>query len=191
MRRRTSLLPLAAFGLLIATSACKSGSDANSAAPLANQADEPKAGEVELRVVTAAGKSHSFTVELAIDPQSQEHGLMERKTMADNHGMIFPFPYPQTASFWMKNTPMPLDLMFIRPDGTIAAMLQGKPEDLHPLSAGEGISAVLEIRQGRSDALGIQAGDHVQWGDCTTPEPAANAWRADRFCPANPAAAPK
>lgn len=177
-----STLRLLGISLLLLTAACKPESASNTAGNAA-AADESPTNSVALSIRTASGKTHHFTVELAVDSQSQERGLMDRKSLPDDHGMLFPFPYPQAASFWMKNTPLPLDLVFIRPDGTIAAILQGKPNDLHPLSAGEGVSAVLEIAQGRAAALGIEGGDHVQWGDCSTAAPAANAWRADRFCP--------
>jgi uncharacterized membrane protein (UPF0127 family) len=169
--------------LLLAMPGCKGTSEP--AANSANHAEtEPaQSGTVPLRIRTAGEKVHSFTVELAVDDQAQQQGLMGRKALPDDGGMIFPFPYPQVASFWMKDTPLPLDLLFIRPDGTIAAILEGKPNDLHPISAGESVSAVLEIARGRADALGIAPGDRVEWGDCASPAPAANAWRADRFCP--------
>jgi len=85
----------------------------------------------------------------------------------------------------MKDTPLALDLLFVRPDGTIAAILPGKPEDLTPISAGEPVSAVVEIAGGSAAALGIAAGDHVQWGNCPTRAAQAGAtWDARTFCPA-------
>lgn len=136
-----------------------------------------------LRITTSGGGIRAFSVELAVDEASQQMGLMGRTSLAPDQGMLFPFSYPETASFWMKDTPLPLDLLFIRPDGTIAAILQGQPRDLHPLSAQEPVSAVLEINQGRAKALGIRTGDKVSWGDCNSPPPASGVWRADRFCP--------
>ena len=139
-----------------------------------------------LRIATSGGDNHAFSVEMAVDEASQQMGLMGRTSLAPDQGMLFPFSYPETASFWMKDTPLPLDLLFIRPDGTIAAILQGQPRDLHPLSAQEPVSAVLEINQGRAKALGIRVGDKVSWGDCSSPPPASGVWRADRFCPEAP-----
>jgi uncharacterized membrane protein (UPF0127 family) len=173
------------MALLLLTAGCKASGDHASSNAVNAAESGADADTVELRI-RSAGKVHSFIVELAVDSQSQQHGLMERTSLADDRGMIFPFPYPKIASFWMKDTPLPLDLIFVRPDGTIAAILPGKPKDLHPITAGEAVSAVLEVRQGRSEALGIKAGDVVQWGDCAAPAPAAGAWRADRFCPAQP-----
>lgn len=170
------------LGLLLAMAACRGQPDTQT-----QPSEQPKKGEVGLQITTGSGQSHDFIVELAITPQAQEHGLMKRTTLADDRGMLFPFAFPAMASFWMKDTRLPLDLLFIRPDGTIAAILPGAPNDLHPLSAGEPVSAVLEIRQGRSRALGIGPGDHVQWGDCKDGEASpAGVWQAERFCPAAP-----
>lgn len=139
---------------------------------------------VPLRIWTAAGQIRAFTVEVAVTPEEQQRGLMNRAMLPAGHGMAFPFPLPRSASFWMKDTPLPLDLLFVRPDGTIAAVLPGKPEDLTPISAGEPVSAVVEIAGGSAMALGIAAGDHVQWGQCPTqPQPAGQAWDALAFCP--------
>lgn len=168
-----------ALGLLLAASGCGAPRDGDNET-MQTPADAP----VTLQIRSASGQRHSFTVELAVDDLSQQRGLMGRTALPDDRGMLFPFPVPRTASFWMKDTPLALDLLFIRPDGTVAAILPGQPNDLHPLSAAEPVSAVLEIPQGRARALGLAPGDRVRWGDCTgTPAPAGNAWRPDRFCP--------
>ena len=77
--------------------------------------------------------------------------------------MIFPYDPPQNVAFWMKNTLIPLDMVFIRADGTIARIVTAKPLDLTAVPAGEPIAAVLEIRGGRAVELGIRAGDKVEW----------------------------
>jgi uncharacterized membrane protein (UPF0127 family) len=77
--------------------------------------------------------------------------------------MIFPYDPPQDVSFWMKNTLIPLDIVFIRSDGTIARITNAKAMDLTPLPAGEPIAAVLEIGGGRAAELGIGEGDVVSW----------------------------
>lgn len=177
------------LGLLLFAAACRGGDEAavpvpaNSAANAAEAAGEAgTAAAVELRVWKADGKLHRFDVELAADQASQTRGLMGRSALPENGGMLFPFSYPANASFWMKDTSLPLDVIFIRPDGTIAAILEGRPNDLRTLSAGEAVSAVLEINRGRAAALGITTGDSVQWGNCAKAGTAAS-WRADRFCP--------
>jgi uncharacterized membrane protein (UPF0127 family) len=145
---------------------------------------------VPLRIRTASGQNRAFTVELAVTPDEQQRGLMHRQAVRPGHGMLFPFPLPKTASFWMKDTPLPLDLLFVRPDGTIAAILPGKPEDLTPISAGEPVIAVLEIAGGSARMLGIAAGDHVTWGACPARAKATGqAWDARVFCPPLPISA--
>ena len=89
---------------------------------------------------------------------------MNRQSLAPDHGMIFPYDPPRDASFWMKNTLIPLDIIFIRPDRTIARIAaQTVPLSLDPVSSLEPISAVLEIGGGRAAELGIQPGDRVAW----------------------------
>jgi uncharacterized membrane protein (UPF0127 family) len=77
--------------------------------------------------------------------------------------MIFPYDPPQNVAFWMKNTLIPLDMLFIRADGTIARIATAKPLDETAVPAGEPVAAVLEIRGGRAAELGIREGDKVEW----------------------------
>ena len=84
----------------------------------------------------------------------------------------------------MKDTPIALDHLFVRADGSIAAILPGKPNDLTPISTGEPVRAVIQIGGGRAKALGIAPGDKVRWGACrpTAPRP-PEAWDRLAFCP--------
>ena len=107
--------------------------------------------------------AHKFTVEVAATAEQQERGLMFRKEIAPDRGMIFPYDPPQDVSFWMKNTLIPLDMLFIRADGTIARIATAKPLDETPVPAGEPVAAVLELRGGRAAELGIREGDRVDW----------------------------
>ena len=117
-----------------------------------------------LTITTAAGKTDKFVVEVARTVEEQERGLMFRQQLAPNAGMIFPYDPPQAAQFWMKNTYIPLDLLFVRADGTIARIEENAvPLSLDQIPAGEPIGAVLEINGGRSAELGIKAGDKVSW----------------------------
>ena len=94
---------------------------------------------------------------------------MFRTDIPDNGGMLFwPYPpgggAPKEASFWMKNTPSPLDIIFIRAAGTIARINENAiPQDPTPITSGEPDGAVLELKGGRSSALGIDEGDKVTW----------------------------
>jgi hypothetical protein len=118
--------------------------------------------EVPLTIKSKNGV-HRFTVEVAATPEQQERGLMFRKSLAADRGMIFPYSPPQDVSFWMRNTLIPLDIIFIRADGTIVRVTNAKALDETPLPSGEPIAAVLEIRGGRAAELGIGEGDVVSW----------------------------
>ena len=88
---------------------------------------------------------------------------MFRKTLPPDRGMIFPYDPPQDVSFWMKNTLIPLDIIYIRANGTIARIVNAQPMDITPLPSGEPVALVLEIRGGRAAELGIREGDKVSW----------------------------
>ncbi|HEX8839325.1 MAG TPA: DUF192 domain-containing protein [Sphingomicrobium sp.] len=118
--------------------------------------------EVPLTIRSRSGE-HRFTVEVAATADQQERGLMFRKSLAGDRGMIFPYAPPQQVAFWMKNTLIPLDIVYIRADGTIARIVNAEPMDLTPLPSGEPIVVVLEIRGGRAAELGIKEGDKVSW----------------------------
>ena len=83
--------------------------------------------------------------------------------LAPNRGMIFPYDPPRPVAFWMHNTLIPLDMVFIRADGTIARIATARPLDDTPVPSGEPIAAVLEIAAGRAAQLGIVPGDKVRW----------------------------
>jgi uncharacterized membrane protein (UPF0127 family) len=118
---------------------------------------------VPLRILSG-GRTHEFTVEVAATPEQQAQGLMFRESLGPNEGMIFPFPAPKPASFWMKNTLIPLDMIFIRPDGTIGRIaVNTVPKSLEPVAFNEPTAAVLELAGGRSVQLGLKAGDRVTW----------------------------
>jgi len=119
-----------------------------------------------LTIHTASGQQQVFRIEVARTAEEQERGLMFRETLAADQGMIFPYAPPQNVSFWMKNTPLPLDMIFIRSDGTIAQIAANTtPMSLTPVSSGEPVSAVLEINGGESAKRGIAEGDKVDWKD--------------------------
>ena len=89
---------------------------------------------------------------------------MFRRTLGADEGMIFPFEPARPASFWMRNTLIPLDMLFIRADGTIARIAANTvPMSEEGISSGEPVAAVLEIRGGRSAELGISENDFVTW----------------------------
>ena len=114
-------------------------------------------------ISTASGVIH-YRVEVAAPAQDQARGLMFRSSLPDHGGMIFPMIPPRFASFWMKNTLIPLDMIFIRPDGSIARIAANTiPGNLEPVESGEPVSAVLEIIGGGAAANRIAEGDRVSW----------------------------
>ena len=106
---------------------------------------------------------HKFTVEVAVTPEEQERGLMFVKSLAGDRGMIFPYEPPQEVAFWMKNTLIPLDIIFIGVGGKIVRITKAEAMDLTPLPSGAPVTGVLEIRSGRAAELGIKEGDVVTW----------------------------
>ena len=88
---------------------------------------------------------------------------MFRRVLAGNRGMIFPYEPAQEVAFWMQNTLIPLDIVFIRSDGTIVRIVHAKAMDLTPLPSGQPVGGVLEIRGGRAKELGIKEGDIASW----------------------------
>lgn len=111
-----------------------------------------------LVAVTSSGK-HSFSIEIADTSEEREAGLMFRKDMADDHGMLFVFEKPGEVNFWMKNTPMPLDLVFVGQDGKIKAIKRGEPESEAIISPGQPVSFVLELKAGTAAKDGLRDGD--------------------------------
>ena len=108
------------------------------------------------------GKKHDFDVEIADTPNSREIGLMFREKMDPDHGMLFEMDKDEPTAFWMKNTLIPLDMLFVAPDGTIKTIHQNAiPQDLTAISSGGPVTGVIELNGGRTQALGIVPGDKV------------------------------
>jgi uncharacterized protein len=119
--------------------------------------------QIEL-CITSGGKSRAFTVEIAATSQQQAKGMMFRTELADDRGMLFPFDETRMASFWMKNTMIPLDIIFIRSDGTIENIAENAvPQSTDQVRATGPVTAVLELRGGLTGELGISAGDRIRW----------------------------
>jgi uncharacterized membrane protein (UPF0127 family) len=114
-----------------------------------------------LIVETAQGE-RSFTIEIADDPGERERGLMFREDMDDAHGMLFVFEDQRDVGFWMKNTPMPLDLLFIAQDGTIKAIKPGVSLSQAVISPGVPVRFVLELKAGIAAKNGIVDGDKAR-----------------------------
>ncbi|MSQ91922.1 MAG: DUF192 domain-containing protein [Gammaproteobacteria bacterium] len=114
-----------------------------------------------LQVITAGGR-HDFKVWIADNEQSREHGLMFVKSLPADHGMLFLFERPHFASFWMKNTYLSLDIVFIGPDGVIVNIARDtEPLSLEPIESGAPVTGVLELVAGTAAKIGLSTGDRV------------------------------
>ncbi|MSO64852.1 MAG: DUF192 domain-containing protein [Alphaproteobacteria bacterium] len=114
-------------------------------------------------VIETPTAAHRFTVELADTPATRERGLMFRRAMAAEAGMLFDFQQSQPVAFWMKNTYLPLDMIFIADDGKIAAIARRTvPLSEATVPSPVPVRAVLEINAGVADRLRINPGDQVR-----------------------------
>jgi uncharacterized membrane protein (UPF0127 family) len=119
------------------------------------------ADDAQLSIKSANGE-HRFTVEVVDTDASRAQGLMFRTSLAPDAGMLFDFKQSRPVSFWMQNTLIPLDMLFIREDGTIANIhVNARPLDPTSIPSDGPVQFVLEVPGGRSEQLGIKAGDVV------------------------------
>jgi uncharacterized protein len=130
-------------------------------ATVAALASAQASGQGTLEIVSASGV-HAFTVELATNDAERERGLMYRKELPEGHGMLFDFDHDQPVAFWMHNTYISLDMIFIRSDGRIMRI----EENAEPMSdklipSGSPVRAVFEVIAGTARTLGIVPGDRV------------------------------
>jgi len=147
MRRRV-LFVLAAFAVFIVSLTARFGALA--------------AAELQTLEIVSKNGVHSFAVELALTPEQQAQGLMFRKELPEGQGMLFDFQREQETSFWMKNTFVSLDMIFIRADGRIHRIAANTVPMSEALVPSQGrVRAVLEVVAGTARKLGIAPGDRV------------------------------
>ncbi|MBW8755011.1 MAG: DUF192 domain-containing protein [Sphingomonadales bacterium] len=167
MRVRQTWRAKAFIALALALAACstKPAESAAKAAETQAPARHPESGlPVIPLTVTHGSARHAFRVEVARDSVEQARGLMFRTRMGADEGMIFPMDPPRDAAFWMKNTVIPLDIVFIGADRRILNIAANAvPYSETPLPSAGKVSGVLELNGGRAAALGIGPGDRVDW----------------------------
>ncbi len=147
--RRRSLLIAALLALAVAL------------APPAARAQLASFGKSELTINTASGKQH-FTIEEAKTQPQMMQGLMYRRSMPADAGMLFEYDHPQPVAFWMKNTLIPLDMLFIGADGTVLDIHERAiPLSLDPIGSDKPVLGVLELNGGTVSRLGIKRGDRI------------------------------
>ena len=157
---------IAAACLLALASACspQPTAEATPTAETAAPASHPESGLAVIPLtITSANGTHRFRVEVASTGAEQQKGLMFRTAMRPDEGMIFPNDVPQNRSFWMKNTVIPLDIIYIGPDRRVLNIANGVPYSTEPLPSDGPAINVLELNGGRAAELGIKAGDAVAW----------------------------
>ena len=136
--------------------------------PLAAVAQEPTGPQPELPkeklvIVSRDGAKHDFMVEMAIKPAQQTVGEMFRKNVPEDGGMLFDWGAPRESQMWMKNTLVPLDMVFINQDGTIRSIAEDTvPQSLATIDSHGPVRATLELAGGLTAKLNIRVGDKVQ-----------------------------
>ncbi len=160
------------IGFALALAACSSqagetvaATPTQAAAPAAEPGRHPISGlEVIPLTISQNGTVHRFEVEVARTTQEQARGLMFREQMGADEGMIFPYDPPQGLSFWMRNTVLPLDIIFIGPDHRIINVHERtEPYSLDSRRSGGPAIAALELNGGRTAELGFTPGALVEW----------------------------
>ncbi len=155
--------------LLLALAACspqeQTANAAQSSTAPAQASVHPVSGLKVVPVTVTSGNTvHRFQAELADTPAAQQRGLMFRTELGPNEAMIFPSVPQAERSFWMKNTPLPLDIIFIGPDRRILNIAAETPPYTTDNVSSDGVtSAVLELIGGRAAELGLEPGDRVEW----------------------------
>lgn len=151
------ILTLGFLTLILAAVILHASSDAQQAG------GQPQYLESEsLTIVTSRGR-YEFEAEIADNSTEQAKGLMFRENLAANEGMLFDFGETRMITMWMKNTPLSLDMLFIRADGTIARIAERtEPYSLETIGSGEPVPFVLELRGGVAKLIGAQAGDRLE-----------------------------
>jgi uncharacterized protein len=111
-----------------------------------------------------AGGDHRIDIEVAESDREQQHGLMFRQSIGDNEGMLFPYPNAREITMWMRNTFIPLDMIFIRGDGIVHRIATDTEPFSENIIASQGaVTAVLEMKAGSARRLGIKPGDRVEY----------------------------
>lgn len=140
--------------VLCATMAMFCGSAALASCPNAGLAQR------SVKLHTAKG-SYTYILDVAATPEQQECGLMFRAAMPADRGMLFPFHKPRSTAFWMENTPLPLDLIFVGSGGRVLRVSRGEPYSRAMIESGGVTSAVVELNAGEADRIGLKKGDRV------------------------------
>jgi uncharacterized membrane protein (UPF0127 family) len=150
-----------AIASLLAPTACNAdtaAAPATDTAPATRPADPPPIRFDSLALIIK-GKEH--TLEVAVTEAQHQRGLMYRDSMAHDHGMLFVFDSPRTLKFWMRNTRIPLDMIFLDRDGRVVDVLHAKPLDETSIGPDAPTQFVIELNANAADKLGLKKGDRI------------------------------
>ncbi len=124
---------------------------------------QPELPKETITIITHDGKRHVFHVEMARTPEQQTVGLMFRKSLPDDGGMLFDWGSPRESQMWMRNTLIPLDMVFINEDGSIRRIVENTvPQSLAVIASHGPVRATLELKGGITEKEGIEVGDRVE-----------------------------
>ncbi len=144
-------------GLALVLGGCKSTASGDAAAA-------QQASARATVTISSNGKTHRFNAEVARTPEEQRRGLMYRASLPADGAMLFPFETPRYANFWMKNTQIPLDIIYIRADGSVDRIAENTiPFSEEPILSGGEVVAALEINGGTAARLGIGSDATISW----------------------------
>jgi uncharacterized membrane protein (UPF0127 family) len=159
---RTAGVFLYVLALLGSPTVLTSCGSSDSGAGVVQQSDEQGVMKTAQLKITGSSGDHLLSVELALNPAQQRQGLMYRRDMPDDHGMLFIYGTEKEIGMWMKNTLMPLDMLFFNQDGKITRIARNtEPFSERIIRSGSPVYGVLEVKAGTSDRLRINVGDRV------------------------------
>jgi uncharacterized membrane protein (UPF0127 family) len=161
---------LVGLGLLIVAGGC-AGAEPEAADPAAKSVDAVDFGPPQPLQILHGDTVIKMTVELADDPVERAQGLMFRTEMAESHGMLFDFESKRIVRMWMKNTLIPLDMIFLDEDGKVVSIARNaRPRSLRTISSGVPVVSVLEINGGLARKWNLKRGDKVVHSLFGTPD---------------------
>ncbi len=164
MVRALALLACLLLGACSAADAGNASAQTQGKSSEASQLHPVSGLEIIAVTVQSGDQTYVFDTELAATPDDQSRGLMFRTELGEFEGMLFPSGGARMRSFWMKNTPLPLDIIFIGPDNRIINIgAMAEPYSLESVRSDGPAIAVFEIIGGRAEELGIRPGDLVTW----------------------------
>lgn len=129
---------------------------------VAGATDGPTFPHDHLTIERTDGQQFPFDIEVATTPEQESYGLMHRHALAADAGMLFIYDPPDDISMWMKDTSLPLDMLFVRADGIIVKIVTNTvPFDVTPIPADEPVRGVIELNAGTATSLGLKTGDKL------------------------------